>query len=295
MQKSPIIDKDNKLTYIAPNCFLADKTTDILKIDNMFCLTYSSKEKKDFTLYRTTMHCMIILLQGSKIVRLNDMDVGVNSREICFLAQNNYFMSEKIDKNSNYKAVIVYFDDKFIFDFIRKYQIQINSIDKTNIVKINYSQDELLDNNISLFQNYVDKKLNNNLLKLKIEEIILHSIKIDEKSFLSFINSIISTSQDRIRFILESNIDSIYTIDDMCELTRATSSHLRKYIKKEYNLTPKIWLDEKRLEKATLMLKSTDKTITHIATECGYSTISWFISQFKKQYNKTPKEFRKSA
>jgi AraC-like DNA-binding protein len=78
----------------------------------------------------------------------------------------------------------------------------------------------------------------------------------------------------------------------MCSITRLSENQLRRYIKKEYALTPKVWIDTKRFEKAILMLKNTNKTITDISTECGYSTVSWFISQFKKHYNQTPKEFR---
>jgi len=44
--------------------------------------------------------------------------------------------------------------------------------------------------------------------------------------------------------------------------------------------------------KASLLLKNTDKTITQISSECGYSTSSWFISEFKKKFSLTPKDFR---
>ncbi len=87
--------------------------------------------------------------------------------------------------------------------------------------------------NISLFQEYINKKLDNNLLKLKIEELILHSIRINKNLFTSFLKSITSTSQNRTKFILESNIDLIQTLDDMCNLTRLTQSQIRRYIKKE--------------------------------------------------------------
>jgi AraC-like DNA-binding protein len=235
---------------------------------------------------------MILVLDGLKIIHSKEIDLNVNANEICFLTQNNYFMSERISKDLNYKSLIIYFDDKFIFDLIQKYKIKIASTNKQNIIKIDFSKDLLLKSNISLFQDYIDKKLDDNLLKLKIEELLLHSLRINKNLFTSFLYSITSTSQDRIRFILESNIDLIQTLDDMCSITRLTQNQLRRYIKKEYNLTPKIWIDTKRLEKATLTLKNTTKTITDISTECGYSTVSWFISQFKKQYNQTPKEFR---
>jgi AraC-like DNA-binding protein len=280
------------LTYIVPNYFIENKYTNLIKIDNLLCLNYITKNQNDFVYARTTMHSMGILLEGSKIIHANNKDININSNEICFLTQNNYYISERITNNLKYKSMIVYFDDKFIFDFIKKYNIKIDIKEKNSIIKINYKNDILFDNNIEIFQQYLEKKFNQNLLKLKIEEIFLQSIRLNEKVLYSFINSILSTSKDRIKFILESNIDLIQTLDDMCSFTRLTQNQLRRYIKKEYNLTPKIWIDTKRLEKAILMLKNTNKTITDISTECGYSTVSWFISQFKKQYNQTPKEFR---
>lgn len=280
------------MTYIVPNGFIENNNKNLIKIDNLFCLNYITKQNCDLISVRTTMHCMIILLDGSKIIHFEDTDIDVSSNEICFLTQNNYFMSERITKDLKYKSLIIYFDDTFIFELIEKYNLIINPINKNNIVKLDYSQDMLLKSNISLFQKYMDQKLDNNFLKLKIEEIILHSLRMNKNLFSSFIYSITSTSQDRIKFILESNIDLIQTLDDMCSITRLTQNQLRRYIKKVYNLTPKVWIDTKRLEKSTLILKNTNKSITEISSECGYSTVSWFISQFKKQYNLTPKEFR---
>ncbi len=153
------------MTYIVPNFFIENNNSNLTKIDNLFCLNYITKQKSDFISVRTTMHCMIILLDGSKIIHLKNTDININSNEICFLTQNNYFMSERVTTNSNYKSLIVYFDDKFIFDLIQKYKIKINFTDKQNIIKVDYSLDILLKSNISLFQEYINKNLNNNLLR----------------------------------------------------------------------------------------------------------------------------------
>jgi len=104
------------LTYVVPNFFIENNNNNLIKIDNLFCLNYITKQKSDFISVRTTMHCMIILLDGSKVIHLKDTDINVNSNEICFLTQNNYFMSERITKDLNYKSLIIYFDDKFIFE-----------------------------------------------------------------------------------------------------------------------------------------------------------------------------------
>ena len=141
-------------------------------------------------------------------------------------------------------------------------------------------------------QEYVKQNLDENILKLKIEEIILHSLRTNKMAFLAYLNAIKLSSGSRNKFILESNLDLIQNLDDMCKLVRMSPNQLRNYIKQEYKLSPKVWLDKKRLEQASMMLKNTDKTISQIASDIGYSTVSWFISQFKKHYSITPKEFR---
>lgn len=280
------------MTYIVPNYFLEKNYENLIKIDNLLCLNYITKHKNDSVFVRTTMHSIGILLEGSKVIHLNNQDITINKGDISFLTQNNYYMSERTTLNSIYKSLIVYFNDKFIFDFIKKYNIKIATSEIKSISKVTYKNDVLFESNINIFQQYLEKRLDENLLKLKIEEIFLQALRLNKHQTHCFLNSILSTSNDRIKFILESNIDLIQTLDDMCSITRLTPDKIRRYFKQKYCSTPKVWIDTKRLEKATLMLKNTNKNITDISTECGYSTVSWFISQFKKQYNQTPKEFR---
>ncbi|QKF67423.1 transcriptional regulator, AraC family [Arcobacter venerupis] len=280
------------MTYVVPNYFIENNYTNLLKIDNLLCLNYITKTKNNSVNARTTMHTMGILLEGSKIIHLRDEDINIQKNDIFFLTQNNYYMSERAVKESKYKSLLIYFDDKFILDFLNKYNIQIDINEQQNIVKTSFKSDKLFDNSVEIFQEYLKIEFDENLLKLKIEEIFLQTIRLNKNQMDSFFNSVLSTSQDRIKFILESNIDLIQNLDDMCKITRLSESKIRAYIKKEFNQTPKIWLDTKRLEKAILLLKNTNDSITDISTSCGYATVSWFISQFKKYHNQTPKEFR---
>ncbi|ADG92838.1 transcriptional regulator, AraC family [Arcobacter nitrofigilis DSM 7299] len=280
------------MTYVVPNYFIENKYKNLLKIDDLLCLNYITKTQNSNVYARTTMHSMGIVLEGSKVIHLSNEDINIQKTDIFFLTQNNYYMSERLVNDSKYKSLIVYFDDKFIFDFLNKYNIQINTKDEESTVKASYKSDKLFENSVQTFQEYLKADFNENLLKLKIEELFLQAIKHNEKQMYSFFNSILATSQDRIKYILESNIDLIQTLDDMCRITRLSENKIRRYIKKEFNQTPKIWLDTKRLEKAVLLLTTTNKSISDISTTCGYSTASWFISQFKKYYKQTPKEFR---
>ncbi|SFV68488.1 Transcriptional regulator, AraC family [hydrothermal vent metagenome] len=280
------------MTYIVPNHFIDKKYKSLIKIDELWCLHYINKTKSDIVDARNTMHSMNILLEGSKLIHTKSEDIEIHANEIFFLTQNNYYMSERVTKDAKYKSMILYFDDKFVFDFIKKYKIDITTKESKNLITIDYKKDLMFSNTVRNFEYYLENKLDKNLLKLKIEEILLHAHRVNAKVFHSFINAVINTSQTRVLKIFESNIDIIQTVDDMCTLSRLSPSQLRRYVKKQTNSTPKVWLDKKRMEKARLMLKNTNKSITEISAESSYATVSWFISQFKKQYNQTPKEFR---
>jgi len=280
------------MTYVVPNYFKENNYKNLIQIDDIYCLKYITKFKNDLVEVRTTMHSLVVLLQGKKIVHLKNENLQINTNEITLLTQNNYYMSERIINNKQYKSFVIYFDDKFIFDFIKKYNIDICSKNDLELFKLTYKDDENFDNTIKSFQNYIDTKLNTNLLKLKIQEIFLHILRVNKIQMNDFLNTILKTSKDRISFILESNIDILKSVDDMCSITNQSQAQLRRYIKNKYNKTPKVYLDEKRVQKAKILLSNTQNTISDISTSCGYSTTSWFISQFKKYTNTTPKDFR---
>ena len=130
------------------------------------------------------------------------------------------------------------------------------------------------------------------LLELKIETLFLELLQLDAVKMKAFFQHILSTSSERMRYILEENLDMIEKVEDMYRLMRMSSSHFHKIFLEVFKISPKSWLDVQRMKKAAFLLSSTQKSILNIATECGYSTASWFIVQFKKYYNMTPKQYR---
>ena len=54
------------------------------------------------------------------------------------------------------------------------------------------------------------------------------------------------------------------------------------------------YIAKKRCEKAALMLKETALQIQEISAYVGYPDNNYFIKVFKKMYNTTPSEYRKS-
>lgn len=277
------------MNYILPNHFI-DKSDDIISSNNIFCVKYISRLKNENICVRTTSHCIIILIKGKKILHLDNENICIYPNEIIFLCQNKYFMSEIITDDT-YEAILIYFEDKAILDFMQKYNILTKNKDIKDIIKIDYSKDILYKNTIDILPEYIKQNISTNLLTLKLEEILLHSLRINN-NFLEFLENIVSKSSYRLEHIIDSNIDLIHNAKDMYKILRLNPNYVRLYFKDKYNLTPKKYLDNKRLQKASALIKYTNKNISQIAQECGFATVSWFIAKFKEHSSLTPKEFR---
>jgi AraC-like DNA-binding protein len=276
--------------FILPNDFINNENT--VDLEDTVFTTYISRVKNENIDVRITTHCLIVLLSGEKRINFESSKSTLNTGDMIFLSQNNYFMSEYLTKNGHYDALLIYFNDRFIEKFIEKYDIIIQSqSENIDFCKVNYKSTERLWLNVKLLQSY-SQTLESKLLNIKLEEIFLNCL--DNNSFISFLNSIRATQSSRVQNIIESNLDTIETIEDMCKLTNITQNALRRYFLKKHNQNPKKWLNAKRLEKAMVLLKTSDLTISQIATQCGYATVSWFIHSFKKKYLQTPKEIRQN-
>jgi len=66
----------------------------------------------------------------------------------------------------------------------------------------------------------------------------------------------------------------------------------RNKFKDTFGITPKKWQNKKRLEKAKLLLETTNYNVTEVCQTCGFDNISWFIQSFKKEYKITPKQIK---
>lgn len=84
-------------------------------------------------------------------------------------------------------------------------------------------------------------------------------------------------------------------MDSLTEVATKSGMSLRNFNRlflKETGLTPKEYIQVKRMEKARKLLTTTNHTITDISMEVGYNSVSKFIEAFKKLVGKLPSDYR---
>ena len=92
----------------------------------------------------------------------------------------------------------------------------------------------------------------------------------------------------------ELNLSHEILLSAFAEENSVSESYLSKRFKKETGITFGNYIAKKRCEKAALMLKETALQIQEISAYVGYPDNNYFIKVFKKMYNTTPSEYRKS-
>lgn len=87
---------------------------------------------------------------------------------------------------------------------------------------------------------------------------------------------------------MQENMEHRITLDDLSRLISLEKSYFLRLFRKETGKTPIEMLIEMRLNKASDLILSTNLTVAEIAERCGYNTVSFFISEYKKRYGITP-------
>lgn len=95
-----------------------------------------------------------------------------------------------------------------------------------------------------------------------------------------------------VHFIIDNASDEKLTLSDVLQHVKVSRATFSRHFQNALGQNFTHFLQSIRLETARNLLTSTDKSITEIAYESGFSNLSHFNFLFKKRWDKTPRELR---
>lgn len=96
----------------------------------------------------------------------------------------------------------------------------------------------------------------------------------------------------RAQQYMEQHYAERITIAGLAELGYVSVSCLNRRFKKETGMTPLTYLIDVRLQRAKLLLRRRQLSITEIATQCGFNGSPHFSACFREKYGIAPSEYR---
>ena len=90
---------------------------------------------------------------------------------------------------------------------------------------------------------------------------------------------------------IRKNIHMSLSVSQLSELCFLSSDHYIRLFKKEMNCTPIQYINQKKIERAQLLLSLKNESIKEIAYSLSFENISYFNRLFKKMTGKTPRQY----
>lgn len=102
----------------------------------------------------------------------------------------------------------------------------------------------------------------------------------------------LSILKDMIRFIYENYTEKV-TLASISRAGKVGKTTCCAIFQKYTNETPMSYLAGYRMKKGVELLETTDRTVSEICFEVGFSSASYFAETFRKRYGCTPMEYRR--
>lgn len=261
------------------------------------------------------------LFIGKKVFSLNE--IGISYQSLYMIK-----ILEKITQNKK----IYYYDDisrkkSIDYDLINENieklikAIEDNDIDKIEkFIDILYAALSNDTNSLRIIKIYIDyllcnlinivtevnsnkdkeevlKSINSDLL----DKVISYGNGNDLKEFCieisSYMRSLRNNSMHNILDLIDNEVSENFmkplTLKYLSEKYYLNTAYLGQLFKKNYNKSFKDYLNDYRIEKASVMLKRSNEKIYKIAEGVGYNNTDYFISKFVQVKGVTPLQYRK--
>lgn len=243
-------------------------------------------------------HAIVYIKRGCKMVMADGVEYKVARGELFMLPKGKYVMSEYIPgEGEDFQSIMLFFNQHLISDIIQLLgdRIPVQQIfDKEHLVQV-------IGNNAKIVRFYesfpdftTESPFDKELLEIKIKELIyvLLSDNQSQRQIYSFLRHIYHLEGRSIAVVVNENLYNKTSLEALAMLCCMSVSTFKREFAKVFNASPIKWMNDKRLEKALLLVKNTSQPVGDIAYECGFENYTHFSRCFKDKYGKSANAIR---
>jgi AraC family transcriptional regulator, exoenzyme S synthesis regulatory protein ExsA len=278
---------------ILPQQFYQNRDVDKILVDGLSCVIHKIVHTP--VLHKegyVSTHAVTLVLKGTLVVE-NDSGAKaqVNENQMIFLPKGLYTISDILPENGTFESVIFFFDEEVISNFVHTNNITPKKEPCVAYKLMDYMPEVRVFTE-SLLQLYKKRSVaTRQITKLKLYELLNLLSFARGSCLIEALATLNNKARKSLREFMELNYSKPLGIEDYAYLTGRSISSFRRDFIEQYNVSPKQWLIDKRLEKARQLLRLNNTTVSQVALEVGYENFSHFVKAFHKKYGVPPKQF----
>ena len=232
--------------------------------------------------HRQGSHMLLFVHNGSGSLVCSEKIYSFNATSLFLVSAGKYHYTLP-DKPEVYERSKLFFDDEelnYVLPFLN------TGTASSSLVFSQMPQDKTEEINKIFFElskNTEPALIFSNFLKLLY---LLEKYKADASAVDSDIVKM------AVEYINE-NIKEEISVDKICDSIHISKYHLSRKFKEKLGITIMQYILKTRLALAKSLLRATNKSISQISEDCGFSSISYFCRIFKEDTKMTPLKYKK--
>lgn len=286
--------------FITPRFFAGQEQHPFLRVDEFSYVEYRHCANQYRNRVIATAYLFVVLLSGEKIIHTAGGDLRIRAGEAFFARKGSYLFSEVLASQDEYRALVFFIDDSFLKHFLDRHGRllagratdhgkEVFAIPVSPLLKAS------IDSVLPFFLHRSD--LGSQLLRLKLEELLLHIVDADPGgNFLGFLHGQYSTRKRELRALMERYCLKRVTVEELAMLSGRSLSAFKREFSEVFHDSPRRWITNRRLEQARMLLAGSDRgdlSVGEICLEVGFDNFSHFSQIFKKKYGFPPSSLQK--
>ncbi len=236
-----------------------------------------------------------IILSGHKSITNVAHKTELVAGELMILSRGNCLISEALPAKGLFSNVVLYFTKQVFMDFLIKHQSLFKTGEpKHKMTVLSWRQDAFISNYAASLQLLLDSPASKGpeLRLLKLEELLLYLLKLDQVKFQSLSLSPDDDEEMQLRKAVESNICNPVTVEELAFLCNTSLSTFKRRFTRLYGTSPVKWLVEQKIRLAADLLRNPAEKPGLVFEKVGYENHSSFTQAFKQQFNVTPSQYQ---
>lgn len=245
-------------------------------------------------------NCLMYVVQGRKGYSNVKDYYQSEKHQVLFIRKGGVILHQF---KGPYRALIFMFEDNLIRDLLSEYPILLTAPikdpdfnNKPTITPLSSNPfvKSIFISSLDYLKDPTDESAIS--LEIKFKELVINILRNNnENTFTSYLSWLCNSSDASFIKLIRENSSYNFTTKELARVACMSQSTFKREFARIFATSPGKWLREQRIIRAIALLRNTQKSISEIAFDLGYSDTAAFSKAVKMATHINPTDYREKS